>query len=153
MAGWKGIVAKSFSPDEFFLYCNQLRWYTWRPAFVVLHNTAIPSLAQRPRGLTMQHIKGLERYYRHEKQWSAGPHLFVDDRQIWVFTPLTVSGVHSPSWNSRSLGVEMLGNYEAENFSTGRGLKVRQLTISALRTIHSVLGIDPTTINFTEKIH
>jgi len=94
----------------------------------VLHNTASPSLQQRPNGLTHQHILNLERFYRDTQKWSAGLHLFVDDRQIWVFTPLTVSGVHSPSFNKLALGVEMLGDYAKEEFNTGRGLKVQKKT-------------------------
>jgi hypothetical protein len=112
----------------------------------VVHNTAEPSLGQRPRGLLKEHILGLERYYRDDQKWSAGPHLFVDDLQIWVFTPLTVSGVHSPSWNKLALGVEMLGDYEREPFDSGRGAKVRANAVSAIATLCAVLGLDAQTI-------
>lgn len=149
MPAWKGIIGQSFNPDTFSAYCNQLQWTSWRPSFIVLHNTAVPTLAQRPNGLTLQHIKGLEVFYRDTQKWSAGPHLFIDDKQIWVFTPLTVSGVHSPSWNSSSLGIEMLGDYLKESFTTGRGLKVRQMATAAMTTLNSVLGIDPHTM----KLH
>ena len=60
---------------------------SWRSIFIVLHNTEIPSLAQVPNGFSGKHMKGFVAYYRDEKKWSAGPHLFVDDRKIWVFTP------------------------------------------------------------------
>lgn len=146
---WKGIVGQSFSPAQFKDYCHSLAWNAWRPSFIVLHNTAVPTLAQRPSGFTAQHIKNLETYYRDQRKWEAGPHLFIDDRQIWVFTPLTQSGVHSPSWNKVSLGIEMLGNYETESFTTGRGLKVRKNSIAAMATICGVLGIDPQ----TTKLH
>ena len=109
---WKPIVGQSFTATEFDQYCHTLKWDAWRPSFIVLHNTANPSLAQRPQGLTREHITNLEAYYRGQN-WSAGPHLFVDDSKIWCFTPLTVSGIHSPSWNKIALGIEMLGNYEA----------------------------------------
>lgn len=145
MPDWKGIVGKSFSADEFDSYCHTLMWTAWRPSFVVVHNTASPSLAQRPKGFTKQHMINLEAYYQGEK-WKAGPHLFVDDRKIWAFTPLTVSGTHSPSWNKTALGIEMLGDYEKESFDSGRGLKVRNNAISALATLCGVLGFDPQTI-------
>lgn len=148
-SGWKGIVGQSFTPDEFDNYCHTLLWTAWRPSFIVVHNTAVPSLAQRPAGLTKQHILGLEAFYRDQQKWKGGPHLFVDDKQIWVFTPLTVSGTHSPSWNKVALGIEMLGNFETEAFDSGRGLKVRQNTISAIATISAILGLEPTTM----KIH
>lgn len=146
MPAWKGIVGKSFSVAGFGAYCNALQWSTWRPSFVALHNTGAPSLAERPDGLTAQHMDNFVSFYRDTKKWSAGPHLFVDDKQIWVFTPLTVSGVHSPSWNNMALGLEMLGNFESESFSTGRGLKVRKNTVAALATLSSVLGMDPSSM-------
>jgi hypothetical protein len=146
-AKWKGIVGASFTPASFDQYCHTLQWQAWRPSFVVLHNTAIPTLAQRPNGLSKQHILGLEAYYRDDQHWSAGPHLFIDDHQIWVFTPLTMSGVHSPSWNKVALGVEMLGDYEREDFSTGRGKKVQDNTVAALATLSAVLGIDPASMH------
>ena len=99
MSTWKGIVGARFTPATFDQYCHSLHWTQWRPRFVALHNTEIPTLKQQPNGLSHADILGLEKYYRDEKGWNAGPHLFVDDRQIWVFTPLTVSGVHSPCFN------------------------------------------------------
>jgi hypothetical protein len=67
----------------------------------------------------------------------------VDDRQIWVFTPLTVSGTHSPSWNKLALGVEMLGDYDTESFTDGRGLAVRRNAVAAIASLSAVLGLDP----------
>jgi N-acetylmuramoyl-L-alanine amidase CwlA len=146
MPNWKGIVGTSHDAAGFDAYCHGIQWTAWRPSFVVVHNTAEPSLGQRPRGLSREHILGLERYYRDDQKWSAGPHLFVDDLQIWVFTPLTVSGVHSPSWNKLALGVEMLGDYEREPFDSGRGAKVRANAVSAIATLCAVLGLDAQTI-------
>jgi N-acetylmuramoyl-L-alanine amidase CwlA len=146
LPNWKGIVGTSFSPEEFDSYCHALRWSAWRPSFIVLHNTAVPSLSQRPHGFTKQHILNLERYYRDEKRWKAGPHLFIDDKQIWVFTPLTLSGTHSPSWNKSALGIEMLGDYEKDAFDSGRGLKVQRNSIAAIATLTAMLGIEPDTM-------
>ncbi|HYC59680.1 MAG TPA: peptidoglycan recognition family protein [Thermoanaerobaculia bacterium] len=146
MPDWKGIVGTSFSAEEFDSYCHTLMWTAWRPSFVVVHNTASPSLAQRPKGFTKQHILNLETFYRDQQKWKAGPHLFIDDVKIWAFTPLTVSGTHSPSWNKTALGIEMLGDYEKEPFDSGRGLKVRKNTTAALATICGILGFDPQTI-------
>ena len=146
MPKWKGIVGKSFTQDEFDAYCHGLKWEAWRPRFIVLHNTGVPSLAQRPSGFNQSHMKNLEAYYRDQRKWSAGPHLFVDDHKIWVFTPLTVSGVHSPSWNKVSLGVEMLGDYETERFDGGRGRQVRSNAVAAMATLSAILGLDPATM-------
>lgn len=145
MPDWKGIIGKSFTAEEFDTYCHTLQWTAWRPSFLVVHNTGAPSLAQRPKGFTKQHMLNFEAFYRDQQKWKAGPHLFVDDKKIWVFTPLTVSGTHSPSWNKISLGLEMLGDYDRESFSSGRGLRVRENTVSALATLCAILGFDPAT--------
>jgi hypothetical protein len=143
MGDWKGIVGNSYSADDFDTYCHALNWTAWRPQFIVLHNTAAPTLAQRPNGFTKQHILNLEAFYRDQQKWSAGPHLFIDDKQIWVFTPLTFSGVHSPSWNKVALGIEMLGDYDRDEFDSGRGLKVQKNAVAAIATLSAVLGLDP----------
>ncbi len=149
MAGWKGIVGLNYIADSFDNYCHALRWTSWRPRFIVLHNTAIPSLADRPNGLNREHVDNLEGYYRDDQKWKAGPHLFIDDNQIWVFTPLDVSGTHSPSWNKEALGIEMLGDFEKEPFNSGRGLRVRRNTVAAIATLSAILGLDTSTL----KLH
>jgi len=146
MPDWKGIVGNSYDAEGFDKYCHELQWSAWRPSFIALHNTGAPSLSQRPSGFTKQHIKNLESYYRDQQKWKAGPHLFIDDRQIWVFTPLTVSGTHSPSWNKVALGFEMLGDFEKDMFDSGRGQKVRVNAVAALATVCGILGLDPRTI-------
>jgi len=146
MSNWKPIVGLPFTPINFDAYCHSLQWNAWRPSFLVLHNTAMPSLSYRPRGLTPEHIRAFVTYYRDQLKWSAGPHLFIDDKRIWVFTPLTVPGVHSPSWNKQSIGIEMLGDYDTESFHEGRGLLVGRNTIFAMITLCAVLDIAPSTI-------
>ena len=69
---WKPIVGQSFTSAEFDQYCHTLKWDAWRPSFIVLHNTAIPSLAQRPQGLSREHIANFEAFYRDSQRWSAG---------------------------------------------------------------------------------
>ena len=143
---WKGIVGEAFTPETFKEYVNTLDFSDWTPNFIVLHNTGEPCLENRPNGFTHKNLSGLERYYRDEKGWSAGPHLFVDDYQIWIFTPLTETGVHSPSWNSVSWGVEMLGDYDSEEFDTGRGALVKANTVAAIAILSKAANIDPDTM-------
>jgi N-acetylmuramoyl-L-alanine amidase CwlA len=151
MPTWKPIVGLSFKADQFDSYCHSLQWTAWRPSFIALHNTATPNLAQRPNGFTQQHMLNFVSFFRDEKHWSAGPHLFIDDKKIWVFTPLTMSGVHSPSWNKLAIGIEMLGNYASDSFKTGRGLAVRQNAVAAMATLCAVLGLDPATIRLHKE--
>jgi N-acetylmuramoyl-L-alanine amidase CwlA len=143
MPQWKPIVGLSFDATSFDVYCKSLTWPTWRPNFIVVHNTAVPNLAQRPNGFTRQHIQNLVGYYRDQQKWSAGPHLFVDDKQIWVFTPLTTTGRHSPAWNAISLGVEMLGDYQQDDFDAGRGAAVQRNAVCAVASLCGALGLEP----------
>jgi len=136
---WKGIVGKSFAPEDFPAYIESVVFGTWRPQFVVLHNTAVPKLADWHNVPGQTRMANLENYYKNVQKWSAGPHLFVADDLIWVFTPLNLPGVHSPSWNSVAWGVEMVGDYATEPFSPA----VRENTLVALAALHAALGLDP----------
>jgi len=144
---WKGIVGRRFSPDEFDAYVKQLTFSAWRPQFVVVHNTGVPSLAQRPNGFTQEHMRNLELFYRDQKKWTAGPHCFVDQNGIWVFTPLTVPGVHSPSWNSLSWGVETLGDYMKDEFVD----PIHANLIACLATLHAGIGLDINSVRFHKE--
>ena len=145
MPKWKGIVGKGFTPVEFEDYVRGLAFGQWRPQFVVIHNTGDPTFAEWHSVPTERRLKGLESYYRDDQGWSAGPHLFVADDKIWVFTPLTMSGVHSPSWNLVSWGVEIVGDYDHELFRAD----VRTNVVSALTTLHAAIGLDPLSL----KLH
>jgi hypothetical protein len=57
-------------------------------------------MVQRSNGFTQQHVHNLELFYRDQQKWSTEPHCFVDQNGIWVFTPLTVSGVQRPKQQS-----------------------------------------------------
>jgi hypothetical protein len=87
-------------------------------------------------------MSGFESYYRDTQGWSAGPHLFVADDLIWVFTPLTLLGVHSPSWNSIAWGVELVGDYAVEQIPG----PLKNNAISALATLHGSIGLDASTL-------
>ncbi len=151
MPQWKPIVGLNFDATGFDTYCKGVTWTAWRPSFIVLHNTAVPNLRQRPNGFTRQHIENLVGYYRDQQHWSAGPHLFIDDKQIWVFTPLTTTGRHSPSWNAVALGIEMLGDYSTDDFDKERGALVQKNAISAMASLCGALGLDPKTIKMHKQ--
>ena len=133
-------LARKLSPAEFKDYVNGLSWSNgFYPEFIVVHNTASPSLAQRPDGLTLHHIKNLEGYYKG-KGWRGGPHLFNDDHGIWLFNDLRLRGTHSPSWNGNAIGIEMLGDFDREEFTSGRGALVRANTVQAMAALNNRLG-------------
>lgn len=147
MSTWKGIVGKGFTAAGFDQYVNTVSFALWRPQFVVLHNTAAPKLSQWHSVSGQQRMANLENYYKDQLGWSAGPHLFVADDLIWAFTPLNTSGVHSPSWNAISWGVEMVGDYDVEPFSP----QVRQNAVSAIASLYSALGADSGTLRFHKE--
>lgn len=122
----------------------------WSPDFVVLHNTGAPTLADRPQGFTHQHMLNLADYYSG-LGWHAGPHWFVDDRGCWAFSPLDLPGVHSPSWNHVSWGVEQLGDFGSDAYSSGRGALVRDNAVFLLAVLSHRIGADSSTLRFHKQ--
>ena len=109
---------------------------------MTIHHCAAPSLAQRPSGLFAFHIENIANFYRG-KGWSSGPHFFTDEDDIFGMTPPTEKGVHAVSYNGNSIAFEMLGNYDVEIPTNGRGLQVALTTASATRAVCDWLGIKP----------
>ncbi|MEO6000354.1 MAG: hypothetical protein ABIN89_26190 [Chitinophagaceae bacterium] len=75
-AAWKGIIGKSFTADSFDSYCHTVTWSTWRRSFIVLHNTAIPSLVMRQNGFSQDQINRLQSYYSDDQNWRP-VHIFL----------------------------------------------------------------------------
>lgn len=141
---WQGTVAQAFDREGFEDYVRGLTLSAWRPQFVVVHNSGVPMFKEWHRVPGPTRMKALERYYRDEKGWSAGPHLFVADDFIWVFTPLTTHGVHAPSWNDVSWGVETVGDWNTEQVPPPLYLN----TVIALAALHRKIGASPSTMRF-----
>jgi N-acetylmuramoyl-L-alanine amidase CwlA len=147
---------QGFSPAEFQTYVSSLKWSGWRPKYIVLHNTGAPSLRQWAHGnigkdYERHRILNLNHYYKNEKGWHSGPHLFISPNLIWAACDLTADGVHASCYNRESIGVEMVGDYGAEPFDSGDGAKVRDLTAQALATLHKALKISPDTLKFHKE--
>lgn len=146
-------VKRAFEQEQFRAYGETLAWPRWRPSRIVWHNTAAPSLVQwiksadadRAKGLKpgITRIQNLERFFHDDNHWSGCPHLFVANDYIWEMNPLTAPGVHSPSWNNVSIGIEMVGDFAVEDDDSGEGLKVKNNTIFATAILCSALGLNP----------
>jgi N-acetylmuramoyl-L-alanine amidase len=147
MPAWKGIVGKGFSASDFGNYVQTVKLASWHPQFIVLHNTYIPTLANWHSVSGETRMQNLQTYYRDVQHWSGGPHLFVADDLIWVFTPLDTPGVHSPSWNAISWGVELVGDYSTEDFSPA----VQANAASALASLHGLAGLSPDTLRLHKE--
>jgi hypothetical protein len=154
-------VKKGFNQSGFARYVKETSWPQWRPSKIVWHNTAAPSLKQwiksaqedERKGLVpgLTRIQNLERYFRVNNGWSGCPHLFIANDLIWVMNPLDKPGVHSPSWNSTSIGIEMIGDFASEDDDSGEGLKVKNNTIFATALLCELLGLNPHGVIFLHK--
>lgn len=134
-------TGRVWTPNSLKSYLQTLK----KPSFVnciVIHHTASPSLAQRPKGFTIQHIENIKSFYSKELGWSRGPHFFTDEDQIFGMTPPTMPGVHAVSFNSRSIGIEVLGNYDSEDPLTGRGFECWNTTAEAVVVLTEWLGLE-----------
>lgn len=146
---WRGIVGRGFNLADFQAYIDTVEFTGWRPSFVVVHNTSEPTQAlyeqwqTRPNWTGEQWLRNLESYYSG-MGWPSGPHAFVTEDKIWAFTPFTVPGTHSPAWNSRTWGIETVGEFMRESFDTG----VRDNLVGTLAVLHSALGLNPADYKF-----
>jgi hypothetical protein len=121
-------------------YLKTIKAPTWAKK-ICLHHTAEPSLAQRPKGFTAQHIVNIRDFYQKERGWNRGPHLFVDEDQFFGLTPFGEQGIHAPSFNSNAIGIEVLGNYDEEDPKSGRGLECWHNTAKAVKILAKWLNL------------
>jgi len=135
-------VGKVWSSSSFNEYLKTVKKPSWARA-VTLHHTAAPSLAQRPTGFTIQHIENIKSYYSQKLGWKKGPHLFTDEDEIFGMTPLTLTGIHAVSFNSYSIGIEVLGYYDVESPLDGRGLECWKLAASTTSALLNWMGVAP----------
>ncbi len=132
-------IGEGLTADEFSAYVQGYDFGTIPPDFVVLHHTAIPSTlhARYPQGgvwdageegMSEAQIKrrrknrldGIRDVDMGRPGWDRGPHLFVDDRYIWLFSPMREVGIHAKQGNGYreggrlhySIGIEVVGYYE-----------------------------------------
>jgi hypothetical protein len=142
------IIGMACTIEKFKTYLVGLKFTTWKPSLVVVHHCAAPSLAQRPQGFQPVHMQNLRSYYGAELGWSAGPHLFIDEHAIWLFSTMEKRGVHAKSFNATGIGIEMLGDYDSEDPMTGRGLEVCMMTARAVAALLDRLRLDESAIRF-----
>ena len=145
------IIGKPYDLPMFQKYVDRLELKDWKPSLVVIHHTASPSLKMRPVGWLPQHMENLKFHYENNVKgapWSAGPHIFTDEDQAWIFSPLDKRGVHAASFNSKSWGIEMLGDFDTEDPWSGRGLNVLTFTAHVTAILLKKIGQDVSAIRF-----
>lgn len=112
----------------------------WAPVGTTYHNTFVPTLAQW-RGLASMH--SMQAHYE-TLGWSSGPHVFLAlgsptpaNDGIFVMTPPSSPGTHSPSCNGKRYGAELVGDYGAK----APTVLQQQLLIDATAALHRYAGI------------
>jgi len=134
------IIGKCLTPEEFKKYVEN-KFFGFLPANkIVLHHTSSPTPEQWGG---VQTIINLNNYY-DSKGWTTGPHLFIAPDGIWLFTDMRKNGTHAGSGNWRSIGIEMVGNYQTQK-PTGI---IWDYTLFAITTLNERLKLNPEDIKF-----
>lgn len=107
------IVNQRLSLNEFRHYIKEYYFGAQPANKLVIHHTWKPT---KELWTGQQSILALKGYYER-KGWKAGPHLFIAEDGIWLFTPMRNNGIHAGILNPRSIGIEVVGNYDAEVWS------------------------------------
>jgi N-acetylmuramoyl-L-alanine amidase CwlA len=115
------------------------------PTFLVVHHTWKPTKAQWSG---QRSINGLKSYYE-SKGWPAGPHLFIADDGIWLFTDMYDVGIHAGVGNGTlksgySIGIEVVGNYDGKVWDG----ETEKNTIGAIKALTKKLNISEKMIKF-----
>lgn len=130
------IVGKGLSREEFTQYVGAFDFGSIPPTSLVLHHTWRP---RKTEWKGYSSVLSLKKYYEG-LGWKAGPHAFVAEDKIWLFTPMDEIGIHAGEGNatwetntgkifqgfakptgakllSCSLGLEIVGDYDNEVWS------------------------------------
>lgn len=145
------IDGRVMTASEFVAYVENLEFPPPLPTRFFLHHTWRPT---RESWRGYETILAMKAYYEQQiwedsqgqlhEGWTAGPHLFVADDGIWLFSDLRYDGVGVYGHNYRSRHLEMVGNYD-ETLPDGATL---ENTIAATGILHERLGLDIRKLNF-----
>ena len=137
--------------DEFVSYVETLPFAGPRPTRVFLHHTWKPT---RETWRGRDTILAMKAYYerqlwqdgqgRWHEGWTAGPHLFVADDGIWLFSDLRHDGVGVYGHNYRTRHLEIVGDYD-QVLPDGPTLGN---TVAALGILHERLGLPVEVLGF-----
>ena len=145
------IDGRVMTPDEFVAYVDSKWFGLVPPKRIFLHHTWRPTREQWKGRETLLAIKrNYENYTWTDSQgrvhqgWTAGPHLFIADDGIWLFTDLARDGVGVKGHNRKSLHVEIVGDFD-EQMPDG---PTWSNTIAALGALFNRLELDPNDLLF-----
>ena len=127
------IVNRRLSLGEFRAYVSTYDFGTLPAHRLVIHHTWKPT---KENWAGQRSIDGLKAYYE-KKQWPAGPHLFVAEDGIWLLSPMSQDGIHAGKLNPRSIGIEVVGDYDHELWSG----QTKANVLGAIKALMGQLGI------------
>ena len=154
------IIGKKLSRKEFTDYVNKKDFGSIPPSKMVIHHTWKPT---KKEWNGSKSIEALKKYYEG-LGWQAGPHIFVAEDGIWLFTDMYEVGIHAGTGNAQweangktwdgwgddfknnkliwySIGIEVVGNYDAEKWS-GETKTNALHVINVLRNKLNIKGLD-----------
>lgn len=146
------IDGKPYSHDELIAHINSLDFSAWKHKdgspgklkFVVVHNTSNPTkrlwLSWTPEK-RQQYILNMQGYYGG-MGWAGGPHYFVTptvDPVAFGFNRPLVDGTHASCFNTGSLGIETVGEFDVEDFDA----VTQGNLVLLLAMIHIKAGLTP----------
>ena len=107
------IIKKKLTLEEFKSYVKDYNFGRYVANKLIIHHTWRPTKAQ----WNGEHsIDSLAAYYKR-KGWVSGPHIFIAEDGIWLFTPMNVKGTHAGVGNWRSIGIEVVGDYDRKKWA------------------------------------
>lgn len=130
------ILGQKLNQDEFRNYVATYDFGRIKPDSLVIHHTWSPKKKDWKGESTLMGIKN----YYEGLGWNAGPHLFIAEDGIWLFTPMNEVGIHAGKGNSHSkfgmlqgysIGIEVVGDYDVERW-TGKTYSNALATIRIL---------------------
>jgi N-acetylmuramoyl-L-alanine amidase CwlA len=134
------IINKNLSLEEFTKYIGNYNFGETIPKKIVIHHTWKPT---KKDWNGVKTIEGLKKFYT-SKGWSKGPHLFIAEDGIWLFSPMSLDGIHAGEGNTNSIGIEVVGDYDVEKWSG----KTKDNAIGAIRSLMAKLNINTENVKF-----
>lgn len=153
---WPGFDGKPYDRTQLAQHINSCDFSQWRnkhdqkgkPKFITLHNTSSPTIKlwlSWSREKRQQYILNVYQMYQ-DMGWKGGPHFFVppDDQIVaFGFNNLMTAGTHASCFNEASIGIEMVGEFNDEDFMVGPGSKVQDNAIYLMALLHNRIGLSP----------
>ncbi|NJP07629.1 MAG: hypothetical protein HC837_19425, partial [Chloroflexaceae bacterium] len=166
-------IGYGLTADEFTAYLEQYSFGATPPDSVIVHHTSVPGLGNACTEIgnrwdadeenlndaqiyfkRLQQLRLLRNYYANQLKWDRGPHLFIDDRYIWLFTPMYHWGIHTATANfyyghgqfRHSIGLVVIGHYDemiwspSVEYLVGHAIAVLKQRLGSFEIRHHVFS-------------